>query len=190
MWAPRASLSRSTSLPQRWQECHTTWTLSLGHYWLYAKAPAGFQRDHRSPCTWLFANHLVWFLIPVRGYGFSQIWRGNSVISTSAKIIRLCSNTLHRVLQLSSKLSLTTHWERSLGGVTRSGSILKLEPILKWILLLQKVHSRQYWMHINWSRVKKWIRSDLPWTSQQLKRIIAPFDFEIELTELTDPRFW
>ena len=59
-------------------------------------------------------------------------------------LLGLCSYTLHRVLQLSSKLSLTTHREISLGGVTRSGSIFKLEPILKWILLLQQVHSRHY----------------------------------------------
>ena len=29
----------------------------FGALLVICKAPAGFQRDHRSPCTWLFANH-------------------------------------------------------------------------------------------------------------------------------------
>ena len=129
----------------------------------------------------------MWFLIPVRGYGFSQIWRGNNVTSTSANIIQFQSYTLHRVLQLSSKLSLTTHWDILLGGITRSGSIFKLELILKWILSLHQVHMKHYCMHINWSRWDKQTGSNFLGPRSRWKKIIACLTIKLA-AGFADPR--
>ena len=116
-----------------------------------------------------------------------EIWRGNNVTSTSANIIQFQSYTLHRVLQLSSKLSLTTHWDILLGGITRSGSIFKLELILKWILSLHQVHMKHYCMHINWSRWDKQTGSNFLGPRSRWKKIIACLTIKLA-AGFADPR--